>query len=36
LCTDNAAMIGAAGHFRYQAGQRSDLSFDVRPTWPLA
>jgi N6-L-threonylcarbamoyladenine synthase len=36
LCTDNAAMIGAAGHFRYLAGQRSNLSFDVRPTWPLA
>jgi N6-L-threonylcarbamoyladenine synthase len=36
LCTDNAAMIGAAAHFRTLAGQRSDLNFDVRPTWPLA
>jgi N6-L-threonylcarbamoyladenine synthase len=35
LCTDNAAMIAAAGHFRYLAGQRDGLSFDVRPTWPL-
>jgi len=36
LCTDNAAMIGAAGHYRFVAGQRDDLDFDVRPTWPLA
>ncbi len=35
LCTDNAAMIAAAGHFRYLAGQRDGLDFDVRPTWPL-
>lgn len=35
LCTDNAAMIAAAGHFRYLAGHRSTLDFDVRPTWPL-
>jgi N6-L-threonylcarbamoyladenine synthase len=35
LCTDNAAMIAAAGHFRYTHGERSDLGFDVRPTWPL-
>jgi N6-L-threonylcarbamoyladenine synthase len=31
LCTDNAAMIGAAGFFRYRAGERSDLSLDVEP-----
>ncbi len=36
LCTDNAAMIAAAGHFRYQAGQHDTLGFDVTPTWPLA
>ena len=35
LCTDNAAMIAAAGHFRYLEGQRARLDFDVRPTWPL-
>jgi N6-L-threonylcarbamoyladenine synthase len=35
LCTDNAAMIAAAGHRRYLAGQRDALDFDVLPTWPL-
>jgi len=35
LCTDNAAMIAAAGYFRFAGGQRDPLSFDVRPTWPL-
>lgn len=35
LCTDNAAMIAAAGYFRFAAGQRDSLDFDVRPTWPL-
>jgi len=35
LCTDNAAMIGAAAHFRFQAGQRSPLDFEARPSWPL-
>jgi len=36
LCTDNAAMVAACGHFRYRAGQRDDWALDVRPTWPLA
>ncbi len=36
LCTDNAAMIAAAGYFRFAHGQRDTLDFDVRPTWPLA
>src|SRR5690606_24807383 len=36
LCTDNAAMIAAAGYFRYMRGQRDTLDFDVLPTWPLA
>ncbi len=35
LCTDNAAMIGAAGYFRYMAGQRDGLDMDIRPMWPL-
>lgn len=36
LCTDNAAMIAAAGHFRYVSGQRDGLDMDVTPTWPLS
>lgn len=36
LCTDNAAMIGAAAYWRYQAGQRAPLNFDVLPGWQLA
>jgi N6-L-threonylcarbamoyladenine synthase len=35
LCVDNAAMIAAAGYFRYAAGYRDDLALDVRPMWPL-
>jgi N6-L-threonylcarbamoyladenine synthase len=35
LCTDNAAMIAAAAYYRYEAGLRSDLSFDVLPMWAL-
>ncbi|MCQ3937789.1 MAG: tRNA (adenosine(37)-N6)-threonylcarbamoyltransferase complex transferase subunit TsaD [Chloroflexi bacterium] len=36
LCTDNAAMIGAAGYFRYALGHVSELEMDVLPTWPLS
>ncbi|MCK6566272.1 MAG: tRNA (adenosine(37)-N6)-threonylcarbamoyltransferase complex transferase subunit TsaD [Chloroflexi bacterium] len=36
LCTDNAAMIGAAGYFRYALGHVSGLEIDVFPTWPLS
>jgi N6-L-threonylcarbamoyladenine synthase len=36
LCTDNAAMIAAAGYQRFKHGQYDDLKLDVRPTWPLS
>lgn len=36
LCTDNAAMIASAAYYRFVNGHVSDLSMDVRPTWPLA
>ena len=35
LCTDNAAMIAAAGYYRYAMGHVSALDMDVRPNWPL-
>jgi N6-L-threonylcarbamoyladenine synthase len=35
LCTDNAAMIAAAAHFRLGAGTASSLDMEVLPTWPL-
>jgi N6-L-threonylcarbamoyladenine synthase len=36
LCTDNAAMIGSVGYFRYAAGERSALDLDVVPVMPIA
>lgn len=36
LCTDNAAMIAAAGYYRYALGHVSALDIDVQPTWPLS
>jgi N6-L-threonylcarbamoyladenine synthase len=36
LCTDNAAMIAAAGYYRYASGRISGLDMDVQPTWPLS
>lgn len=36
LCTDNAAMIAAAGYRRFQAGQRDTLDLDILPTWRLS
>lgn len=35
LCTDNAAMIGAAAYFNYKAGKKSDLSLHVKPNLDL-
>ncbi|NJC98036.1 MAG: tRNA (adenosine(37)-N6)-threonylcarbamoyltransferase complex transferase subunit TsaD [Anaerolineales bacterium] len=36
LCTDNAAMIAAAGYYRYALGHVSGLEMDALPTWPLS
>lgn len=36
LCTDNAAMIAAAGYYRFALGHVSGLDIDVEPTWPLS
>jgi N6-L-threonylcarbamoyladenine synthase len=36
LCTDNAAMIAAAGYYRYALGHVSGREIDVQPTWPLS
>jgi N6-L-threonylcarbamoyladenine synthase len=36
LCTDNAAMIAAAGYYRFSAGERSDMRLDIQPSMPIA
>jgi N6-L-threonylcarbamoyladenine synthase len=36
LCTDNAAMIAAAGYRHFARGEASDLAMDVEPAWSLA
>jgi len=36
LCTDNAAMIAAAGYYRYVSGHVSTMDMDVQPTWALS
>ena len=36
LCTDNAAMIGAAGYYRFALGHKDGLEIDIMPTWPLS
>ncbi len=36
LCTDNGAMIGAAGYRRFLAGTRADHDVEARPSWKLA
>ncbi len=35
LCTDNAAMIGAAGHFHFINEDFSSMDMDVLPNWNL-
>ena len=35
LCTDNAAMIGAAAHFHFIRGRRDSLDLDVVPSLQL-
>jgi N6-L-threonylcarbamoyladenine synthase len=34
-CTDNAAMIAAAGYYRFQAGERAGWDLDVEPSLRL-
>ncbi len=36
LCTDNAAMIGAAAHWQFINGRRDSLAIDVLPSLQLA
>lgn len=36
LCTDNAAMIGSAGYYRYVLGHINAMDLDVQPTWTLS
>lgn len=36
FCTDNGAMIAFAGALRLQAGETSDLDFQVKPRWLLS
>ena len=36
LCTDNAAMVAAAGYYRFAHGYTSALDMDVQATWPLS
>lgn len=35
FCTDNGAMIAHLGLLRLEAGEMDDLSFEIRPRWPL-
>ncbi len=35
-CTDNAAMIGAAGYYAYQLGHRADMTLNAKANEPLS
>jgi N6-L-threonylcarbamoyladenine synthase len=35
FCTDNAAMIAAAGYAAHKAGERSDLTLAPNPSWSI-
>ena len=35
LCTDNAAMIGAAAYYEYLSGNRADMTLNAVPNLPL-
>ena len=36
FCTDNAAMIAAAGYYRFVLGSVDPWDSDILPTWPLS
>jgi len=37
LCTDNAAMIAAAGYFRHAIiGEADGLDIDIEPGWEIS
>jgi N6-L-threonylcarbamoyladenine synthase len=35
-CTDNAAMVAAAGYYRFAYGRIDGMDIDIMPTWPLS